>query len=195
MRTLATLALVAAMTVPAAFAETAPKKAPDLTITEPSGNKVQLSSLKGNVVVLTFILTTCPHCQHESQMLTKLLREMGPRGLKVYAVAVNDNAAILVPQFVQQYEVGFPVGYATPDTLTTFMGFSPMERWVVPQVTVIDRKGMIRAQSPFNGDPNLQSETYMHNFLDTLLKEGASSKTGTKSTKATTTAHTGTHQQ
>ncbi len=195
MRILASLALVSAMTVSAAFAQSAPpptiKKAPELTITEPNGNKIQLSSTKGKVVVLTFMLTTCPHCQRESQMLTKLLKEMGPRGLSVYGVAVNDNAAVLIPGFISQYEVGFPVGYATPDTLTTFMGFSPMERWVVPQITVIDRKGMIRAQSPFSGDPNLQTESYMHNLLDVLLKEGATtSKTGTKApAKSTASNH------
>src|SRR5215475_4859266 len=161
MRTFACLALAAAMTVSAAFAQSAPpviKKAPEFTINEISGQKTLLSSYKNKVVVLTFVLTTCPHCQKESQMLTKLYREMGPKGLQPVGVAVNDNAAILVPGFVQDYGVGYPVGFSTPDQMMSFMGFSPMERWVVPQVVVIDRKGMIRAQTPFNGDPNLQSE-------------------------------------
>ena len=193
MRTLASLALVAAMTA-SAFAQSAPapKKAPDFTFTEPTGNKIQLSTAaKGKVCVLTFILTTCPHCQKESQMLTKLYKEMAPRGLSVFAVAVNDNAAVLIPGFVSQYEVGFPVGFSNPDAMQTFMGFSPMERWVVPQVTVIDRKGMIRAQTPFNGDPNLQSETYMRTLLEGLLKEGSTTtKTGTKTApKATASNH------
>ncbi|MBZ5601031.1 MAG: TlpA family protein disulfide reductase [Acidobacteriia bacterium] len=191
MRTLASLALVAALTVPAVFAENAPKKAPDFTFTDMSGKQVQLSTAaKGKVCVLTFILTTCPHCQRESQMLTKMYKEMAPRGLSVYAVAVNDNAAVLIPGFAQQFEVGFPVGFSSPDAMMSFMGFSPMERWVVPQVTVIDRKGMIRAQSPYSGDPNLQSETYMHSLLDGLLKEGAATtKTGAKATKTTASTH------
>jgi len=33
-----------------------------------------------------------------------------------------------------------------------------MDRWVVPQIVVIDRKGMIRAQSPTTGDEKLQNE-------------------------------------
>jgi len=183
MRTLASVALVAALTLSAAFGQTVPRKAPDFTIAEPSGKQTALSSARGKVCVLTFILTTCPHCQNESMMLTKLYKEMAPRGLAVFGVAVNDNAAILVPQFVQQFAVGYPVGFGTQEAMRNFMGISEMERWVVPQVVVIDRKGMIRAQSPYNGDPNLQSETYMRNLLDTLLKEGAtSSKTGAKST-------------
>lgn len=60
-----------------------------------------------------------------------------------------------------------------------------MTRWSVPQVVVIDRKGNIRAQSPAQGDPNLQMETYMRDLLDTLLKEPTAS-----AKKASTT-----HQQ
>ncbi|SRR5579883_194686 len=194
MRTLANLALVAAMTVPAIFAQSAPapKKAPEFTLVEPSGKQTLLSSEKGKVTVLAFILTTCPHCQKECQMLTKLYQEMHPRGLEVMAAAVNDNASILVPGFVSEYQVGFPVGYATQDAMKSFMGFSDMMRWVVPQITVIDRKGMIRAQSPYNGDPNLQTESYMRNLLDGLLKEGGASttKTGTKApAKSTASNH------
>src|SRR5579859_5798265 len=115
MRTFASLALVAAVTVSAAFAQSAPapKKAPEFTIVEPSGKQTPLSSFKGKVCVLTFVLTTCPHCQKESEMLTKLYKEMGPRGLQVAGVAVNDNAALLVPQFVQQFGVAYPMGFAT----------------------------------------------------------------------------------
>src|SRR5882762_3727113 len=151
MRTFASLALLAAVTVSAAFAHSAPapRKAPDFTLVEPSGKQTPLSSFKGKVCVLTFILTTCPHCQKESEMLTKLYKEMAPRGLQVIGVAVNaDNAAILVPQFVQQFGVAYPVGFATQDAMKSFMGISEMERWSVPQLAVIDRKGMIRAQSP-----------------------------------------------
>jgi peroxiredoxin len=180
MRTLASLAVAAALTVSAAFAqENAPRKAPELTVVEPSGQKIVLSSMKGKVVVVTFVLTTCPHCQKESEMLTKLYKEMKPRGLEVIGVAVNDNAQFLVPQFMQEFKVGFPVGYGTFNDTNAFMEYSAMTRTMYPQVAVVDRKGMIRAASPFGGDANLQTESYMRNLLDTLLKEGApASKSG-----------------
>ena len=182
MRRFAGVAIAAALTV-SAFAQTTPKKAPEFSIVEPSGKKTQLSSLKGKVCVLTFVLTTCPHCQKESQMLTKLYKEMHPRGLEIYGVAIDtDNVAIKVPPFVQQYGVGYPMGFAKADEMLAFQGFSAMERWMVPQVVVVDRKGMIRAQSPAQGDPNLQTEAYMHNLLDSLLKEGAPAPKASKAT-------------
>jgi hypothetical protein len=39
----------------------------------------------------------------------------------------------------------------------------------------VDRKGIIRAQSPSSGDPNLQDEKYLRNLLEGLLKEGTGS--------------------
>ncbi len=154
-----------------------PRKAPELTIAEPSGHSTLLSSYKGKVVVIAFINTGCQHCQRECQMLTQLYKEVGPHGVQMLAVAFNDNAAALVPAFVRDYGVGFPVGSAMPDTVVNFLGFSIMDRYVVPQVAVIDRKGMIRAQSGPQGDPNLQDPAFLKNLIDTLAKEGAPTTT------------------
>lgn len=156
------------------------RPAPDYTVVEQSGKKTPLSSLKSKVVVLDFIFTTCPHCQVETQMLERLYKDFAPKGLQILTVAVNDNAMMLVPGFVQQFNVPWPVGYAPREALLNFQGFSEMDLWVVPQVIVIDRKGMIRAQTPVKGDPNLQSETYMRGLLTTLLAEKAPTTTHTK---------------
>ena len=124
------------------------RKAPDIVVSEPSGKKTPISSYKGKVVVVEFLYTTCPHCQKESQMLTKLYKEMAPRGLQIVGVAFNDNAAVLVPSFVQEFGVPYPIGASSPDAVMGYLGFSVMDRYVVPQLMVIDRKGNIRAQSP-----------------------------------------------
>ena len=60
----------------------------------------------------------------------------------------------------------------------SFLGFSVMDRPVVPLIVVIDKKGMIRGQSPPQGDPNLQDETKLRAMIEELLSEGsATSKT------------------
>jgi|HubBroStandDraft_2_1064218.scaffolds.fasta_scaffold29372_2 thiol-disulfide isomerase/thioredoxin len=182
-----------ALSAGAIFAQPVVRPAPDLTVTEPTGAKTTIAGLKGKVVVLDFIFTTCPHCQAEGQMLARLYKEMQPKGLQVVSVAVNDNAAVLVPQYVQQFAVPYPVGYAPRETLLKYMGFSEMDLWVVPQVVVIDRKGMIRAQSPVKGDPNLQSEVYMREMLTKLLAE-KSSTTSHSASPAKTPVKTASNQ-
>src|SRR5579871_1886585 len=126
-------ALLALSTV--AMAGNAPpviRQTPEFTVSEPNGKQITLSSCRGKVVVLTFMFTTCPHCQAEAQMLTKIVKDLGPRGLDVFGVAFNDNAAVLVPGFVQQYGIGFPVGSSDRNTVLNYMGISEMVRWMVP---------------------------------------------------------------
>jgi thiol-disulfide isomerase/thioredoxin len=162
-----------------------PRKAPEFTIVDSSGKQTLLSSYKGKVVVLGFVATWCPHCQMFSQMLTKLHKELGPRGFQPIDVAFNPdpNPAAAVNEFVQKYGLDFPVGYSSTDTVLSYLGISLMDRYVYPEVVVIDRKGMIRAQSPPQGDPNLQSEDYLRNLIEGLLKEGAATSHAKKSSK------------
>src|SRR5438477_12781856 len=102
MRKAVTLASFFALAVSAlATMPSLPRKAPELSIKEPSGKETLLSSLKGKVVVVEFLYTTCPHCQHESQMLTKLSKEFGSKDFQALGYALNDNAKMLVPGFVQ----------------------------------------------------------------------------------------------
>ncbi len=171
------IAVTVTLALSAWAAQPLPRKAPEFNIVEPSGKQSLLSSYKGKVVVLAFMHTTCSHCQRESQVIAKLYKELGPRGFQPLGVTFNDNAAALTPGFVQEFNIPYPVGSSGPDPVLSYLGFSVLDRWVVPQLVVIDRKGMIRAQSPAQGDSNLQDENYLRNLIDGLLKEGATSGT------------------
>jgi peroxiredoxin len=175
MRIFASAALLAltvsALTVPASAMPPVPRKSPEFTITDVSGKQILLSSFKGKVVVLPLMFTTCPHCQHEAQMLTKLSKELGP-GVQMLGAAFNDANAPMVAQFVKEFAIGFPVGYASHDSVVSYLGLSVMDRWVVPQIAVIDKKGNVVAQSLPGGSPELQDEAYMRNLIQKLLKDG-----------------------
>jgi len=168
-----------------------PRKAPEFTVVQASGQKIQLSGEKGKVVVLAFMETTCPHCQAESQMITKMLKDMGPRGVVALGVAFNQGVTgAMVADFMHQFNVGFPVGYSTEDPVVSFLGLSVMDRYVVPQVVVIDKNGMIRAQTePLgNENPSLKSEPNLRNLLEGLLKEGGPGTTSSNAAKKTVAA-------
>src|SRR5258706_7253356 len=174
MRILASAITLVALTVSAFAAPPVPRKSPEFTITDPSGKQILLSSFKGKVVVMPLMFTTCPHGQNEAKMLTKLQKEFAGRPLQVLGTAFNDEAnGPVVAQFITEFNVGFPVGYAKRDSVISYLGLSVMDRWVVPQVAVIDKKGNIVAQSDAMGTPALQDENYMRTLIDKLLKEGA----------------------
>jgi hypothetical protein len=86
-------------------------------------------------------------------------------------------------QFVKEFNIGFPVGFATRDSVVSYLGLSVMDRWVVPQVAIIDRKGNIVAQSLATGSPELQDEAYLRTFLEKLVAGGSPTSSTAPATK------------
>lgn len=76
------------------------------------------------------------------------------------------------------------MGYATRDSVVSYLGLSVLDRWVVPQVAIIDRKGNVVAQSAATGTPELQDEGFLRNFLDKLVKESGSTGSAAPAAKA-----------
>jgi peroxiredoxin len=151
------------------------RPSPEYKIRFVDGTQVNLSSFRGKVVALLFVHTTCPHCQHASEVFNRLYNEYGARGFQPIDVAFNTMANLYVHDFVRDHNLSYPVGFGSPEDVLNYMGFSLMERYVVPQVVWIDRKGNIRSQTPPMGDEKMLTEAYWRNMIDTLTKETASS--------------------
>jgi thiol-disulfide isomerase/thioredoxin len=185
------LTLGIALELPAQAAAPVPRPSKEFTVVTPQGQKILLSSLKGKVVVAQFLFTWCPHCQAFSQLLTKLHSEYGARGFQPIGVAFNesepgDNVPLKdkVVTYTQQY-AGFPVGFSTRTTVLSYLGISEVERIGVPEIVVIDRKGVIREQSPTEGGGQLTNEAHLRSVIESLLAEGGGTKAPAKSGSAT----------
>ena len=63
-----------------------------------------------------------------------------------------------------------------------------MERWVVPQMALIDRKGVIRYQTPALGAEEVQNEAWLRGKILELLKEPAAHGATAKDKKKTVVA-------
>jgi thiol-disulfide isomerase/thioredoxin len=141
------------------------RKAPELAFTVPGQGQKLLSQYRGKVVALEFIATTCPHCQQASRVMTQYQQELGSRGFQALDLAINaldtspdpNSANGVVANFIRDYQVGFPVGWVARDQFMAFMGFSVVDRVVVPQLVLIDRKGMIRYATPAGDSPERES--------------------------------------
>jgi thiol-disulfide isomerase/thioredoxin len=189
MRT-STLALFLAVGLSLQAEAPVPRPAKEFTVATPQGQQILLSSLKGKVAVVQFLFTWCPHCQAFSKVLTQLNSEYGPRGFQALGVAFDD----LDPQdklplkdkvitYTQQY-AGFPVGVSNRSTVLSYLGISELERIGVPQIVVIDRKGVIREQSMSQGGGPLGDPAHLKPLIESLLAESAPSKAPAKSGSA-----------
>jgi len=84
--------------------------APDFSLTDLGGRTVQLSSLKGKVVLLDFWATWCGPCKLSLPHIQKVADDGGlaKRGLQVFAVNEKD-AKPLVQAFMNDNHFSFPV--------------------------------------------------------------------------------------
>ena len=121
-----------------------PRKSPDFAIQLENGKQIKVSDYHGKVLCVVFILTTCPHCQKTTQLLSGIYRDLGPKGLEVVEAAVNEGAD--VPAFIQQFQPPFPVGTAGALAALDYMQWPKEKRPLVPFVVFIDKQGMIRSQ-------------------------------------------------
>ena len=170
--------LILSLAAGAALAADLPRKAPELTINLPNGQQALLSSYKGKVVAMCFILTTCPHCQRTITYLIKDQAEYGPRGFQVLASAIQEGAPSAIPGFIQSFKTTFPVGYNSPQTAIDFMQHPPALIPHMPLLAFLDRQGNIRAQhegddEKFFGE---QQEQNLRLQIEALLNEGAPAK-------------------
>src|ERR1700691_3032583 len=174
-RTLAVVSLAAAV----ASAADVPRPSPDFEIGMNNGEPVRISQYKGKVLVLAFILTTCPHCQKTVGYLSAIQNEYGPRGFQVLASAIEDMAAMDLPDFIKRFHPPFPVGFNTQNAAQEYLQHPVILRLYMPQLVFIDRKGIIRAQ--YAGDDKFISEEqeqdkHLREQIETLLNEPAAPK-------------------
>lgn len=164
----------------AAAAQTVPRPSGEFTVHMLDGSQVLLSSLRGKVVLIEFVFTTCPHCQVTSALTARLYQEYGARGLQPVGVAFDDAAALGLPQFIRANRVNYPMGLAPRDSVLDFLKYTSTARLTVPQIVFIDRKGVVRAQSAIGGDDHFSEEKNLRAHIEKLLAEPGASRPATK---------------
>lgn len=160
----------------AAFAQAGPqpRPAPEIRFISHTGQQVRLSAHKGKVVVVEFLLTSCPSCMQAAKLLSKLQTELGPKGFQAMGLAINPGAGAQLAEFAKNYATTFPIGVYPDPEARKFMQVSYMNRLLMPQLVFVDRKGMIRDQK--GGDDTAffaNEEKNVRAILGRLLAERA----------------------
>jgi cytochrome c biogenesis protein CcmG/thiol:disulfide interchange protein DsbE len=82
--------------------------APGFTLSDLEGKTHQLTDYRGQVVLINFWATWCPPCVEEMPSLEKLHRALGPKGLKVLAVSVDERVKD-VERFRKDHDLTFTI--------------------------------------------------------------------------------------
>ena len=87
---------------------------------------------------------------------------------------VNTKDAAKNKREVEQFGryAKFPVGLSAKEPVLRFLGLSVMDGYGVPQLVVVDRKGVIQAQTkPRPGKGEIVEESVMRALVNKLLAE------------------------
>jgi len=82
--------------------------APEFELQDTAGKTVRLSSLRGEVVVLHFWATWCPHCLTEIPLLEKLIQEPPFQGVRVLAINLGEPQK-KVSEYLRAHPSSLPV--------------------------------------------------------------------------------------
>ena len=145
------------------------RKAPEVAFTVPGQGQKLLSQYRGKVVALEFIETWCPHCQAASHVMSRFQNEYGAKGFQALDLAFSENEDLKVADFAKEQQTQFPVGWTTRDQALAFLGLSAVQRFVVPQLILIDREGMIHYQTPPLGDEESYKEDVIRKRIELML--------------------------
>jgi peroxiredoxin len=152
-----------------AFGQNLPRQAPEQIIHFPGGKTAKVSDYTGKVVLVAFILTGCPHCQHTVGILNPLQTELGKRGFQTIGLAVNGDAPERMAEFYEKFKPTFPVGYCPNTDLPTFLQLQPTQRPLAPLLAFLDRKGVIRFETD-GSDSDFFNDKEADHVRDEVLK-------------------------
>jgi hypothetical protein len=153
----------------ASGASSTPRPAPEIAWTVPGQGQQMLRQYLGKVVALEFVYTTCKHCLAPAQVLEKLQAELSGQGFQAIEIAFNPNASIIADSFIADQHLKLPVGYTLGEQVSSFLGYGPADRFVVPQIVIVDRTGAIRYQTGVQGHDDLRSEPVLRQKITELL--------------------------
>jgi len=116
-------------------------EAPDFTLKTPEGKEIELSMLKGQIVLIDFWASWCGPCRQESPNVLRLYNQYKADGFTIFSVSLDDNAdkwkeAIKKDGLIWPNHGSDLQGWKTP--LTQLYGFNS-----IPHTVLVNKEGKI----------------------------------------------------
>lgn len=114
-----------------------------LAVSTLGGGVIRIHQLQGNVVLLDFMTTGCPTCKSASAGIERVYRELGPKGFRPVAIALDVAQPAGLDGYRRALSLTFPLGTAPRGDVISYLEHSPMKPLYVPTLVLLDRRGNI----------------------------------------------------
>lgn len=115
------------------------QKAPNINLQLIDGKKINLSSLQGKPVLITFWATSCPGCIKEMPHLIELYNELHSKGLEIIGIAMPQDRPDYVMEMVKRKKVPYLISFDLKGEAVKAFGNVSL----TPTTFLIDNKGKI----------------------------------------------------
>ena len=126
------------------------KRAPELSLQDLYGARVDLAKDRGKVLLLNFWATWCGPCKVEMPRFMQWQKQYGAQGFEVIGVSIDDSEQP-AQAFVEKLHLNYPVVMGNAKLGELYGGVLG-----VPVTFLIDRAGVVRAR--FDGEEHLPAE-------------------------------------
>ncbi len=116
----------------------AQKKAYNFSLQDISGKIYRLSDYKGKIVIVNFFATWCRFCRMEIPELISLASDYKDK-VQIFSISVDDNPFDVLPKFVRDFKINYPVLIASEDVISAYGGLTEG----IPYTVLIDGNGVI----------------------------------------------------
>ena len=113
--------------------------APDISLPDTAGRNIALSSLRGKYVLLNFWYPTSEWSRKENQNFTKAYKQLHPKGLEIFSVAIGDKKDLWKKAIARDKTTWTQVSELTWESKARAL----YETWGWPSTFLIDPSGKI----------------------------------------------------
>jgi peroxiredoxin len=125
--------------------------APNFTLPDENGHPITLRSFRGQPTIINFWASYCAPCQDETLLLQRFYEDH--QSQKLVILGINEGEPMsTITQFVQQYELTYPV---ISDRTLQFNDSSSYDPVPLPRTYFIDKQGIVQAL--FTGELNAET--------------------------------------